>query len=98
MFGVSEVRIGVTLGACGTQWLPRTVCITRALEMLFTGDPITAEEAYRVGLVNKDVPAYALMAEARKMAETLAERPHLALKMAKVAAITGLNIDLDSGL
>ena len=97
-FGVPEVKVGVIPGAGGTQRLPRTVGITKALEMLFTGDPITAEEAYRVGLVNKVVPADVLMVEAGKMAKSLAEKAPLALKMAKVAAITGLNIDLDSGL
>jgi len=98
MFGLPEIKLGVIPGAGGTQRLPRTIGITKAMEMIFTGDQITAEEAYRVGLVNKVVRAGDLLEEGRKLGKRLAQKSPLALKMAKVALITGLNIDLDSGL
>ena len=72
--------------------------IRRAKELLYTGDPIGADEAYRIGLVNKVVPLDLLMIEAKKMALRLTRQPHIALIMIKTSVNKGLNIDLPSAL
>ncbi len=97
-FGLPEIKIGVLSGAGGTQRLPRLIGVGRAKVMLYTGDPIDAEEAYRVGLVNKVVPVELLLDEAKKMAAELIKRPAYALKMIKACVNTGINMDLKSAL
>ncbi len=67
-FGLPEVKVGICPGGGGVIRLPRTIPRRLAAEMLFTGKLIDAQEAYRIGLVNKVVPAAELMTEARKMA------------------------------
>ncbi|HJP09099.1 MAG TPA: enoyl-CoA hydratase-related protein, partial [Arenicellales bacterium] len=69
--GLAEVKWAIIPGAGGTQRLPRAIPLARAMEMILTGDPITADEAYQLGLVNRVVSADSLMAEARSLAETL---------------------------
>lgn len=96
--GVPEINIGVVPGAGGTQRLPRLLGICKAKEMLYTGDRITAQEALQLGLINKVVPAAEVMDEAKKLAEKLAAKPPLALKMAKYLVNSGMNVDLQSGL
>jgi enoyl-CoA hydratase len=56
LFGQPEINLGLIPGSGGTQRLPRLIGVRRAMELLFTGDTINAEEAYRIGLVNKVVP------------------------------------------
>jgi enoyl-CoA hydratase len=97
-FGVPEVKLGMIPAAGGTQRLPRIIGVTRAKELLFTGDFIDAQEAYRIGLVNKVAPVDALMPEARAMAHKLIGRPPLAIKFAKRAVNTGMQMDLSSAL
>ncbi len=97
-FGLPEVRVGVCPGGGGTQRLPRAVPKRIAAEMLFTGKTIDAQEAYRIGLVNKVVPSDQLMAEARKMAELICEAAPLAVRAAKECMMRGLNMGLDEGL
>ena len=70
----------------------------RALEMLFTGTPVTAQRAWEIGLVNTVVPEQNLMAEAMKTAEQLASKPGFALKMIKKAVQTGMKTDITSAL
>ncbi len=70
-FGLTEVRWAIMPGAGGTQRLPRVVGLTRAMEMILTAEPIDAQEALRIGLVNRVVPLPRLMEEARALAETL---------------------------
>ena len=72
--GQPEIALGLIPGFGGTQRLPRLVGRGRALEMLLTGAPIDAEEAWRIGLVNKVVPPEALAAETSRLAATLADR------------------------
>ena len=69
-FGLPEVKVGICPGGGGTARLPRTIPRRLAAEMLFTGKTISAQEAYRIGLVNKVVPLSELMAEAKQMAGT----------------------------
>jgi len=97
-FGQPEIKLGLIPGAGGTQRLPRLVGQGRAKELLFFGNPIEAEEALRIGLVNRVVPAESLLAEARKMARQLLERPPLALRMTKLAVNQGGNTDLQTAL
>ncbi|HLJ67642.1 MAG TPA: enoyl-CoA hydratase-related protein [Chloroflexota bacterium] len=89
-FGQPEVNLGIIPGFGGTQRLPRLVGRTRALEMIFTGDQIKAEEAYRIGLVNRVVPADQLLAVAEEMAARIARKAPLAIAMAKRAVYEGL--------
>jgi len=97
-FALPEIKLGVLPGAGGTQRLPRLVGMGRAKELLFSGDPIDAQEAFRIGLVNKVVPGDSLMDEARKMARTFIARPGYALMMIKELVDSGLNMDLNSAL
>ncbi len=94
LFGQPEIKIGVIPGAGGTQRLPRLVGVGRAKELLYTGDPIKAEEAYRIGLVNKVVPLASLMDEARALASKIAKQPGYALKTTKTVVNDGINMDL----
>jgi len=97
-FALPEVRVGVCPGGGGTQRLPRTIPRRIAAEMLFTGKPIGAQEAYRIGLVNKVVPLDQLMPEAKKLAEAICEAAPLAVRTAKEAMMRGLSMSLEDGL
>ncbi len=96
--GDAHSRIGIIGGAGVTVRLPRLVGITKAKEIIFTGEPIDAQEAYRIGLVNKVVPVGALMDEAMKMAETLKQRPPITLRLAKMCINDGMSMPLLSAL
>jgi enoyl-CoA hydratase len=98
VFGQPEIRIGVIPGGGGTQRLPRLIGVTKAKELLFTGETIDAAEAYRLGLVNKVVPLSDLMAETRALALKIAALPGVALKMTKFAVNGGMSMDLRSAL
>jgi enoyl-CoA hydratase len=78
-FGQPEVKLGISPGYGGTVRLARLVGRGRATEMLLTGDMIDAQEAWRIGLVNKVVPAAALRAEADKLIKTILANGPLAL-------------------
>ncbi len=93
-FSASFINIGLLAGDGGAYFLPRLVGLPRALEILMTGDPVSAEEAYRIGLVNRVVPKEHLMAEARELAEKLASKPPLAVRMMKRSVYQGLNSSL----
>jgi enoyl-CoA hydratase/carnithine racemase len=97
-FALPEVKIGTCPGGGGTQRLPRAIPIHLAAEMLLTGKTIDANEAYRIGLINKVVPISQLMTEARKMAETICDAGPLAVRMAKKMMIRGLSMPLEEGL
>lgn len=98
MFGQPEIKIGVIPGAGGTQRLPRLIGLSRAKELLYTGDPVDAQEAYRIGLVNKIVPVESLMDEAKKMACKFIKQPGFALKITKMVVNEGINMDIQSAL
>jgi enoyl-CoA hydratase len=96
--GLPEVNLGIMPGSGGTQRLARLVGVGKAKELLFTGDTISGDEAYRIGLVNKAVPKEALMDEAMAMARKLAAKPKVALALIKSTVNTGLDMDLPSAL
>jgi enoyl-CoA hydratase len=93
-----EIKLGILPGAGGTQRLPRLIGTGKAKELIFSGDFINAEEALRVGLVNKVVAADQLFVEARKMAKRFADQGAVALRMAKSAINEGIRMDLEAGL
>ena len=90
--GQPEVKLGLIPGYAGTQRLPRLVGKGRALEMLLSGDPINAAEAYRIGLVNQVVPVQDLISAAEKLAQKIMANAPLAVKFALEAVSHGLEI------
>ncbi|MFN8583883.1 MAG: enoyl-CoA hydratase/isomerase family protein [Dehalococcoidia bacterium] len=97
-FAVPEVTLGYIPSAGGSQTLARHVPPTFALRMATTGEPITAREAYDLGLVHEVVPPTDLDAAARRWADLLATRPPGAIRATKRAIIEGLDLPLDQGL
>jgi enoyl-CoA hydratase/carnithine racemase len=97
-FGVPEITLGLIPGWGGTQRLPRVVGRSKATEMILTGDLITAQEAFRVGLVNKVVPANAVVREAMGLAKKLATMGALAMGAALEAIDKGSNMPMAEGL
>lgn len=97
-FGLPEIKLGILPGGGGTQRLPRLIGSGKAKELIFSGDIISAEEALRIGLVNKVVPADQLITEAKKMAKKFTDRGAVALRLAKSCINEGLQMDLEMGL
>jgi enoyl-CoA hydratase len=91
-FGQPEVRLGIIPGYAGTQRLPRLVGKGRALELILTGDPVSAQEAYRIGLVNLVVPLKDLMASAESLARKMMANGPLALRFAMEAVNHGMEM------
>ena len=98
MFGQPEISVGIIPGAGGTQRLPRTVGKYKAMEMILTGRSISAEEAYRLGLVNRVVPAESLMDEAKKLAADIASKPPISIRSAKEAILKAHDTTVEVGL
>ncbi len=96
--GQTEVKLGLIPGWGGTQRLGRVVGFSKAKELILTGERIKADEALRIGLVNKVVPRESLETEASAMAKSLAEGPPVALKMAKYLLNFGTEAPLDTAL
>ncbi|HEY0080021.1 MAG TPA: enoyl-CoA hydratase family protein [Pyrinomonadaceae bacterium] len=93
------VRVGLSGADMGAAYLlPRLVGLAKATEMLYTGDFITAEEALRIGLYNRVVPAAELESETRTLAERLARGPAFALAMTKEMLNRELDVSLDTAL
>jgi enoyl-CoA hydratase len=97
-FGQPEVNLGLIPGFGGTQLLARLVGRGRALDLLLTGRTIDAQEALRLGLVDRVVPAPALLDETLGLAASLAQKPVAAVRGILAAVRGGLDSTLDSGL
>lgn len=97
-FGQPEIKIGIIPGAGGTQRLLHLVGATKALELITTGDPVTAEEAYRIGLVNRVVPDDKLWDEVEAFVKRLVDNGPIALDMCKKAVYHGGEMPLRKGL
>ncbi len=97
-FGQPEVNLGLIAFGGGTQRLPRLVGRGRALELLLTGDIIDAEEAYRIGLVNKIVPPESLLTVAEDMAKKILSRGPMAVILTLESVINGLEINLTDAI
>ena len=95
--GLPEVTLGIIPGYGGTQRMARLLGKGKALELILTGDRIGAEEAERIGLVNKVVPADQLMTAAEEMARTIAKRGPLAVSAAIEAVMSGSDMPFEEG-
>ncbi|ERI05204.1 enoyl-CoA hydratase/isomerase family protein [Aneurinibacillus aneurinilyticus] len=95
--GLPEVKLGIIPGYGGTQRLARLVGPGKAKQLIFSGEFVSAEEAYRIGLVEQLVDENAL-AEARKWAQTMMKRGPIAVKAAKRVIDQGLALSLEEGL
>ena len=96
--GQPEVVIGFMPGGGGTQRLPRFIPRAKAAEILLTGQHIDAQEAYRLGLVNRVVPLDKLMSTAKQYAEAICKNGPLGVRATKEAMIRGYNMTLEEGL
>jgi len=96
-FGQPEVKLGLLPGGGGTQRLPRLVGKGRALQLILSGEIISAQEAWRVGLVNEVVPASGLIARAEAILKTIASNAPIAVKLSLEAVNKGLDTSQSEG-
>src|SRR5467141_2406994 len=96
-FGQPEVKLGVIPGGGGTQRLPRLVGRGRALQIILSGEMISAQEAYRIGLVNEVVPGADLIARAEAILKQITSNAPIAIKLALEAANKGLETSQSEG-
>jgi len=97
-FGQPEVNLGIIPGYGGTQRLSRIVGVGRAIELILTGKMIDAEEAFRIGLVNKVVEQGELLQEAKKILNQIIEKAPIAIELALNSIISGIEMTKDEGL
>ena len=96
--GFPEVKLGIFPGWGGSQRITRIMGNGKAKELIYTGEMVSAEEALRIGLVERVVPHEVIMNEARKLAESIAKRAPLAVSAAKKAINTGSEMELQKAL
>ena len=96
--GQPEVKLGLIAGFGGTQRLPRLVGEGRALELLLTGEPVDAAEAFRIGLVNRVVPRERLLEECRALAKKIMAAGPVATRLTLEAVRRGVQLSLGEGL
>lgn len=97
-FGQPEIGIGIIPGAGGTQRLTQAVGKAKAMELVLTGRPFTADEALAMGLINRVVPVEVYLEEAQALAREIASKPPIAVQMGKAAVNAVLDDYLDRGL
>lgn len=97
-FAQPEIKLGIMPGAGGTQRLAKAIGPYRAMELILTGEPISAQEAFAAGLVNRVVPAERYLDEARELARVIAARPPIAVRLAREAVRYGVENTLRDGL
>jgi len=98
VLGLPEITLGIIPGGGGTQRLPRLIGIGKAARLILLGDMIKADEAQRIGLLDRVVATDELKNETKIMALKLIKRPAVALRAAKTAMRKGLNMSLKDGL
>ena len=98
VMGLPEVKLGIIPGYGGTQRLPRLVGPGRALELILSARNVKAEEAERIGLVNRVVPLAELVPEAVKLAQAILKNGPLAVEAALECVVRGMQLPLDQGL
>jgi len=96
--GQPEINLGIIPGWGGTQRLARLAGKGKAIEMILTGDMITAQEAYRLGLVNKVVPAGAVLKEARGLARKIVSKSKFPIAATLRAITDGLAVTIEEGM
>ena len=96
--GFPEVKLGIFPGWGGSQRVTRIMGNGKAKELIYTGEMVSAEEALRLGLVERVVPHEVIMKEVKELAESIAKRAPLAVSAAKKAINTGSEMDLDKAL
>jgi len=97
-FAQPEIKLGIMPGAGGTQRLAKAIGPYRAMEMVLTGEPLSARQAFDLGLVNRLVPDERLLEEARELGWLIASRPPLAVRLARQALRHGVETTLNEGL
>ena len=97
-FGQPEINLGIIPGGGGTQRLTRLVGEGKAMEMILSGEIINADEAFRIGMVNHVVPADQLETRTMEIANRIAEKSPIALRLAKEAVKLASRSNLDEGL
>lgn len=97
-FGQPEVNLGIIPGFGGTQRLPRLVGKGMGKYLIMTAEMIDAQEAYRIGLVEKVVPAEELMGAAEKVAKTIMSKAPIAIRAAKISVNNGISLDIKTGV
>lgn len=97
-FGFPEVNLGVMPGAGGTQRLTKLVGKTKAMEWLFTGQRISAREAYQFGIINRIVSKEVLMEETLKFAGEVANQAPLSIRLIKESVLKAVDVSLDEGM
>ena len=97
-FGQPEINLGIIPGAGGTQRLTRLVGKHKAMEMILTGEMISAQEALKIGLINKIVPVELYFEEAKNMAKTIAKKSPIAVQLAKESILKCYETSLSDGL
>lgn len=97
-FAQPEIKLGIMPGAGGTQRLARAIGPARAMELVLTGEPISAAEAKAAGLVNRVVPDERVLKEALALAATIAERPGVAVRLARQALRYGVERTVQEGM
>ncbi|MHB8574887.1 MAG: enoyl-CoA hydratase/isomerase family protein [Dehalococcoidia bacterium] len=96
--GMAYVKVGIIPGDGGAYFLPRIVGVAKALDLIWTGDLIDAEEALRIGYATRVYPADSLLAETRAYAAKLAEGPAVAMQLAKRLLYRSLDVSMDAAL
>jgi enoyl-CoA hydratase/carnithine racemase len=96
-FGQPEVKLGLLPGGGGTQRLPRLVGKGRALQLILSGEMISAQEAYRIGLVNEVVPAASLIARAEQILKQIASNAPVSVRLSLEAVIRGMDTSQSEG-
>ena len=97
-FGLPEPRVGLIAAAGGVHRLPQQIPLKLAMGMLLTGGQITAQDAYRIGLVNEVVPGTELLATAERWANEILECSPLSVRLTKEAALSGLNSTVEDAM
>ncbi len=97
-FTLAQVDIGSVPGLGGVWMLPRLVGYAKAAEILWTGDKIDADEAYRIGMLNHIFPAAQLEEKTMELAERIASKPQVGLRLSKLGLRRGLETNLETSL
>jgi E-phenylitaconyl-CoA hydratase len=98
LMGLPEVKLGALPGGGGTQWLPRLAGLGDAMLMMLTGEPVTAQEALRLRLVQRVVPAESLLEEAMKIARAICDNGKTAVRLVKEVAMLGIDMPVADAL